>query len=98
MPNLYQVQDSDRPMWVVADSFEAALAAWRAVIYDENPCNLSREDANHDADCRGTHEVPQPMGVNFICEGDELLVTAVVRAATVYDSQVCAPAEPQESH
>jgi hypothetical protein len=33
---LYQVQDSDRPLWVVAKDWQDALAQWKAVIAAEN--------------------------------------------------------------
>jgi hypothetical protein len=79
MANLYQIQDDDRPMWVVADSFEEALEDWRGLIKRENPCDLPAADPNHDAHCRGTHKEPQPQGVSFICEGNELLIDGTVQ-------------------
>lgn len=34
---LFLVQDSDRPLYVLAESWQDALEKWRARIYDENP-------------------------------------------------------------
>ena len=36
--NLYHVQDSDRPMWVVADDYGDAERRWRSQIAGENEC------------------------------------------------------------
>ncbi len=56
--NLYQVQDPDRPMFVVAPDYPAALEAWEAVIRDEN-----------DGEVGGP-----PNGIHFVCPADELLL------------------------
>lgn len=33
---LYHVQDDDRPMYVVANSFSHAISKWKDVIMEEN--------------------------------------------------------------
>jgi len=40
--NIYHIQDSDRPMHVLADSWGDAIATWRmqiALENEEDPCN-----------------------------------------------------------
>lgn len=59
--NLYHVQDSDRPMYVVAATWMEALDAWKEVIRQENP----------DEDTSGT----EPNGIALVAEDDELLVS-----------------------
>jgi hypothetical protein len=54
--NLYEIQDHDRPMYVVAESWAAALAAWQAQIKIEN--NLLFD------------EIPNPEGIRFVCSND----------------------------
>lgn len=56
--NLFQVQDSDRPMWVVAESYGHAVKRWREQIAKENPTD----------DCSGE----EPDGVNLIASGTDL--------------------------
>lgn len=34
--NLYHIQDSDRPMWVIAANWQDALDKWKAKIKEEN--------------------------------------------------------------
>jgi hypothetical protein len=79
MPNLYQVQDDDRPMWAVAESFEKALSDWRELIRRENPCDMPTDADGHDEFCRGTHEEPYPMGINFVCEGADLMINGEIQ-------------------
>lgn len=55
MSNLYHVQDSDRPMYVVADGWQDAVDRWRAQIAAENP----------DSDC----SEDQPDGVTLVAKG-----------------------------
>lgn len=54
---LFQVQDADRPLWVIADDFPAALFKWQKKIHEENP-DLP-------------NAIPQ--GVAFVCDDEELL-------------------------
>lgn len=34
--NLYHIQDSDRPMWVIAANWQDALEKWKTKIREEN--------------------------------------------------------------
>ena len=61
--NLYLVQDSDRPLYVAAESWESALRKWRVVIQMENL----------DDDCSDA----QPYGIALIAESHELVIGLV---------------------
>ena len=65
MPKLYHVQDHDRPMWVVAESYQDAVDRWKEKIAEENP-----------EDCPTKDDVEDPQGVQFVCDDDELLLPA----------------------
>lgn len=56
---LFQIQDSDRPMWVIAESWNDALVKWKALIAVENDMSVD--------------EVTEPNGIMLVCESDELL-------------------------
>jgi hypothetical protein len=57
--NLYLVQDSDLPMYVIADDFQAALSKWQKFAGENDDCDpLS---------CI-------PSGVSLIAEHDELIL------------------------
>ncbi|MGE0289341.1 MAG: hypothetical protein AB7I42_24085 [Bradyrhizobium sp.] len=56
---LYNVQDAERPMFVVAETFAQAIARWTALVQFENP---------------GV-EIDPPQGVQFIADDDELLLS-----------------------
>lgn len=58
--NLYRVQDSDRPMFVIAQNFQEAIEKWADVIRHEN--NLP------------TTEEVLPEGVNRLCDHHDLIV------------------------
>lgn len=58
---LFHVQDTDRPAFVIADSFEHALAKWKAVVGFEN------EGA----------DMPPPQGVMHVCNAEELIIDVV---------------------
>jgi hypothetical protein len=66
---LYLVQDADRPLWVVAESWQAALKQWQKQIAVENatPDNLL-EAADND-----------PQGILRICDNDELLIYGILQ-------------------
>ena len=64
---LYHVQDSDRPCWVVAASWNDALAQWRTLIAKEN-------DDSDDAD---------PQGIAYVCDNDELIIYGVLQSDEV---------------
>lgn len=57
---LFQIQDNDRPMWVLAESFGQAMTKWVDFIKAENPGDYEEED-------------PEPNGVNFIADDDEVI-------------------------
>lgn len=56
--NLYFVQDTDRPMHIVADSYGEAVTRWQKQIQRENDSG----------DC--DHEEPQ--GVTLVAEGSNV--------------------------
>ena len=58
MLSLFQIQDDDRPMWVVAESFSHAIKRWRKQMAKENPGN---DDCND-----------QPNGVILVASGTDL--------------------------
>ena len=57
---LFHIQDSDRPMYVVATDWNEALAKWREVIAIEN----------EEADCFDDN----PDGIALVAEDDELIL------------------------
>ena len=57
--NLFHVQDSDRPMWVLATNWQQAIQKWKTLIAIENDMIAS---------C-----VEEPLGVNFVCDSSELI-------------------------
>lgn len=61
LDQLFHVQDPDRPAFVIADSFEHALAKWKAVVAFEN------EGA----------DMPPPQGVMHVCSAEELIIDVV---------------------
>lgn len=56
--SLFHVQDSDRPMWVIAENYGQAIERWREQIAKENPKD----------DCSDDH----PDGVSLIASGTDL--------------------------
>jgi hypothetical protein len=56
---LFHVQDGDRPMWVVANSFTEAHVKWAEKVAQENDCSPL--------------DLDMPSGVTFVCEDDDLL-------------------------
>lgn len=60
-PKLFNVQDSERPAFVIAHSFEEALAKWKVAVAEENATDSEYE------------EVP-PAGIMHVCDGDELII------------------------
>lgn len=60
--NLFLVQDADRPVYVVASTFDEAIKRWTFLMSEENDCMPS--------------EVGRPTGVQFVADGDlgELLL------------------------
>jgi hypothetical protein len=64
LPNLYLVQDADRPLYVVAADFGDALRQWQAQMLFESNLDSSTEEQDLD---------PQPQGVQLIAKGHEVL-------------------------
>lgn len=60
--NLYHVQDSDRPMYVVRNDWQEALEAWRKVIREEN--NMGPDDS-----C-------EPDGIHLVADAEDLIADA----------------------
>jgi len=60
---LFHVQDTDRPMYVLAPNWGEAVKIWQDSVTDEN-----------EAGCCG--EPDQPSGVNLVCEEADLLLPA----------------------
>ncbi len=60
-PKLFNVQDSERPAFVIAHSFEEALSKWKVAVAEENATDSEYE------------EVP-PAGIMHVCDGDELII------------------------
>lgn len=59
MKALYYIQDSDRPLWVIAESFNDAFDKWVDVICEDNDCAAS--------------EVESCQGIQFVCGEDEIV-------------------------
>jgi hypothetical protein len=60
-PKLFNVQDRDRPAFVIAHTFEEALSKWKVAVAEENATDSEYE------------EVP-PAGIMHVCDGDELII------------------------
>lgn len=58
---LYEVQDGDRPLFVVATDWADALEAWRKQCVTENP---GTEETDHD-----------PLGVRYVSSDDEFIIS-----------------------
>lgn len=57
---LFQIQDSDCPMFVVAEDYNAALAKWIDKMSKDNECQ--------------PYEVELPRGIAHVCDDDELIL------------------------
>ena len=57
---LYHIQDSEFPMWVIADGYVDALTKWRVAMSRETP----QRDVEGPTD---------PQGINHICDDDEII-------------------------
>lgn len=65
MNKLFHIQDSDRPIWVVATDWQDALNKWRKLIVEEN--GDDEASAN-------------PDGIEWVCDSNELLITDTVES------------------
>lgn len=57
---LFEVQDADRPMYVVDDNYSDALEYWKEAVAIENDIP--------------TNEVEPPLGIRFVCVNDDLII------------------------
>jgi len=57
--SLYHIQDSDRPMWVMARDYGHAVNKWKVFIAKEN--DMEEKD------------VEEPVGVELVCEDNDFL-------------------------
>lgn len=62
--SLYLIQDEDRPMHVLAESWSQALKMWKTHIASENGISVDR----------ALTEVEEPKGICLVCENDDLLL------------------------
>jgi len=58
---LFHIQDSDRPVYVVANSFTQALAKWQVLRGIENP-EMTQPSSEY------------PTGIVFVANNDELIL------------------------
>ena len=54
------VQDSDRPLYVVASDYQDALSRWGKLVAAENDCT--------------PEDLEPPLGIQLIAGGDELIL------------------------
>jgi len=59
--SLYHVQDNDRQLYIIADSYGDAERKWESIIRKENEID---DDAG----------VDPPLGIQFLCDDNELVV------------------------
>ena len=63
---LFQIQDFDRPAYVIADNYHEAITKWQHALYSESPDDYKNID-----------DVALPNGINLICIDDEIIVTDI---------------------
>lgn len=56
---LFHVQDSDRPLYVVAKNYGEAEYKWREIIAIENTMFIK--------------DIEPPLGISFICKDNDLI-------------------------
>lgn len=61
--NLYLIQDSDRPMHVLAKNWNEALEKWKTLICEEN------SDQGWSPD-----DVEEPHGIQLVCCANEIIL------------------------
>lgn len=64
---LYHVQDSDRPLWIVATGFGHAAVKWKTIVAEENAIQYL--------------DVDGPSGIYLLCDDDELVVHETTQRA-----------------
>lgn len=57
---LFEIQDADRPMFVIEKDYQAAVDRWNEVVGDENDLTPS--------------EVEPPLGVRIVADNDNLII------------------------
>lgn len=62
--NIYHIQDPDRPMWVISESYQDAIKQWKEFVAQENDTPVA--------------EVDDPAGVHLVCQHDELLIPSIL--------------------
>lgn len=76
---LYHVQDSDRPMFIIAADFETALAQWRNQIRLENDGDVGEP----------------PQGIQCVANDDyEIMVDGLLREEMISTTQPPQPVAP----
>lgn len=66
---LFQIQDPDTPMWIVAPNMESALRAWRQHVFKLDSLDRDSEGISEDATADET-----PNGVNFVAAHGEVMI------------------------
>jgi hypothetical protein len=66
--NLYEVQDTDRPMYVVAESWQAALDRWKGEIEIENGMKTGSF----------ANEMPEPDGIRLVCANTDMAMPSLL--------------------
>ena len=66
--NLYEVQDGDRPMYVVADSWQSALDMWKREIEIENGMKAGTFGG----------EMPEPDGIRLVCANTDITMPSLL--------------------
>ena len=57
---LFQVQDHDRPLWIIATDFQDALEKWTAVVKVEND----------------GEDIGPPLGISWVASDEDVVVRA----------------------
>lgn len=70
---LFEVQDADRPMFVIEKDYQQAIDRWAEIVADEN--DLLRT------------EVEPPWGVRFIADNDCLIISKSVLSSPLVNEQ-----------
>ena len=55
--HIFHVQDSDRPMYIIAETWNEAVVCWKRIIADENDLAII--------------DVDEPLGIQLVCDPDE---------------------------
>jgi hypothetical protein len=63
MRRLFHVQDSDRPMYVVASDWKDAIDKWKDCVAHENDME--------------PRDVDEPLGIHMVCDDDDLICDVV---------------------